>query len=740
MLLNTNGSPLSPPPNAIASPATAHEIASQLERDATTPQERTAAHNVLLKALEADRHAASVGLHLPGLAPARGGGPVAIDGDTLLKSLTANSLKPKGTAIRINHTLDALGEYTGIRDAATLTSKTMAFLEAVSRTPAVQLIIRKRVAQVQRFCRRPRFRGDMGMGIKQREERRQLTGTAAKERDALEDFVLHGGYRYDPSGKLRRRAFDGRPGVWDGNEDILAGGLLNMCGIMTRNALALDWAPVRMEPGNDADAMPVAWFSNADVDAKQIRRTWEKKYVPQIDQSGLPIAYVELEPGSLSGSAGMVCREFPWNRMAVMVRNPRTDFFGLGYGFSETEAALDVLASMILNLKFRAEYFDNNHIPPAIVTLRGQLAGFSDNSLNALRTQLAMKTGNVGAFFKLLYLGLPPGSDNGIEIHPLRNATGAVNEMEYAHSDFQALMTLLCALFLIDPAEVGFKNDGGADNVLSESDPESRLVHSKESGLEPLLTAISDFINTHIIQFLNPDFEFVWHGLTSNTMQTDEKAAQARWQLGDTANELKDAMDRPRDMHAKDVNLWTKTSRKFKQEAYATPEEWHDAVDTKYEKEFEAKYGDEADAWSTAWDEPSGSPEMMRTIEADKQELAGAKAQQKQVQELIEQGHSPEEAKKLAAQNAMMAQAGMPGQGDPAQGGADPQEDGGPLSRIPRDGDGSQQNAGSPFDTDALKAPEDDTDPYQIEEEPSAPMRKSQTSQPTERVIRIVRV
>lgn len=767
------------PVNALASPYTALEIADTLEKQATTIEERTVAHSLLQQAFEADKRGRALGLSLPGLTADLGGGPTCIDGDALLKSMAANSLKPKPTPVRVNYTLDALGEYTGIQDAATLTSRTMAFLEAVSRTPAVQLIIRTRVAQAQRFCRRSRFKGDIGLGIRQIEERRQLTGAAARERDALEDFVLHGGYRFEPNGQLRRRDFDGQPGVWDGAGQVLAGGLHQTVGIMVRNALGLDWAPVRFEPGGDENAMPVAWFSNADVDAKQIRRTYEHKYVPQIDRSGLPTAFIELEPNS-SVSAGMVRREFPWNRMAVMVRNPRTDFFGRGYGFGETESALDLLASMILNLKFRSEYFDNNHIPPAIVTLRGQLAGFNDNSLSALRTQLAMKTGSAGAFFKLLYIGLPPDEKAGLDIHPLRNATGAVNEMEYAHSDYQALMTLLCALFLIDPAEVGFKSDNAGGSTLQEADPESRFEHSQDKGLVPLMTAIADFFNKHIIQFLNPDFELFWHGLDHNQVENDNAIAQARLALGDTPNEVKDQQDRPRELHAKDTVLWAKTSRKFAQTPELTPEEWRDKVDATYEKEFEKKYGDEIDAWSSAWDEPSGNPSMMGTISEEKKDLAAAKAQQSAVADLIAQGHSPEEAKALAKQNAMnAAMGGQPGMGDPNAG------DGGPLSQIPQDGGsgaapggpGGQPGQSSPFDLDAQSGQpqqatpqqaqpqeepdEDKDDPYEIEDAdeddrfgvPRSKLNKSFSTvaqlppappsappAPRERVIRIVRI
>lgn len=693
--------------NAVADPLTVVEIAEQLQAEAQNSGDHTVANSLLQQAYEADRRGVGLGLHLPGL-PASNSGPLCIDGDNLMKSLAVNSLKPQATPVRINHTLDALGEYTGIRDGATLTSRTMAFLEAIARTPAVQLIIRTRVAQAQRFCRRPRFKGDIGFGIRQIEERRQLSGAAARERDALEDYVLHGGYRFEPGGALRRRAFDGRPGVWDGNERVIAGGLQSLTGLMVRNALAFDWAPVRMEPGRDEAAMPISWFGNCDIDAKQIRRTYEEKYVPQIDRSGLPIAFVELEPGTSSAAGSMVSREFPWNRMAVMVRNPRTDYFGLGYGYSETEAALDILASLVLNLKFRAEYFDNNHIPPAIVALRGQLSGFNDNSLSALRTQIAMKGGGINAFFKLLYLGLPADEKAGLEIHPLRPAIGAVNEMEYAHSDFQALMSLLCALFLIDPAEVGFKGDGGAQNAMQEADPESRLEHSQDKGLVPLMEAIADFLNKNILQFLNPDFEFVWLGLYPNAGENDAHA-QTLWAMGYTANEIKDQQDRPRDLHAKDTVLWAKISRKWAPDQFDTPEEWRDKVDGAYEKEFIKKYGEEIEAWSTAWDEPGGSPSLMQTIGAEKAELQGAKAQQAQIGDLVKQGYSLEQAKQLARQSAMGGGANE-GQDDGQMLG-----DGGPLAQIPRGANGGQDDgqkdgqkdgqnaafAASPLDADA---------------------------------------
>lgn len=89
--------------------------------------------------------------------------------------------------------------------------------------------------------------------------------------------------------------------------------------------------------------------------------------------------------------------------------------------------------------------------------------------------------------------------------------------MEFAKWQ-EYLIKLACALYIIDPSEVGFPSGQSSESQpMYESSNASRLKFSKDKGLNPLLKFIEAKINKYIVSQLHSDFEFKFVGIDADT-------------------------------------------------------------------------------------------------------------------------------------------------------------------------------------------------------------------------------
>jgi len=86
-------------------------------------------------------------------------------------------------------------------------------------------------------------------------------------------------------------------------------------------------------------------------------------------------------------------------------------------------------------------------------------------------------------------------------------------DMEFSNWQ-EYLIRLSCALYKIDPKEIGFDLGSGKGGTTYESKQEYKFKYSKDKGLYPLLKFYQRKINKMIIGPLSNDkYEFVWTGI-----------------------------------------------------------------------------------------------------------------------------------------------------------------------------------------------------------------------------------
>jgi intein/homing endonuclease len=116
---------------------------------------------------------------------------------------------------------------------------------------------------------------------------------------------------------------------------------------------------------------------------------------------------------------------------------------------------------------------------------------------------------------------------NGVQTHnshkvPIINAdklnfipTHVPNsDMEFSkYQEF--LIKISCALYKIDPSEIGFPMSGNANGTsgLGGDSTAEKLKYSKDKGLKPLLKQYQYWLNKYIVWQIDPDFELEFQGI-----------------------------------------------------------------------------------------------------------------------------------------------------------------------------------------------------------------------------------
>jgi len=109
------------------------------------------------------------------------------------------------------------------------------------------------------------------------------------------------------------------------------------------------------------------------------------------------------------------------------------------------------------------------------------------------------------------------------------------------------LTKLICAVYGIDPVEINFIFQSGGRNgsMFAHRPNQAEVTESKDKGLRPLVDHIADSINIHIIQELEPDFEFAFTGLDAKAEDKEREARLQEVTKYKTVDQIRAEMDDP---------------------------------------------------------------------------------------------------------------------------------------------------------------------------------------------------
>jgi hypothetical protein len=210
-----------------------------------------------------------------------------------------------------------------------------------------------------------------------------------------------------------------------------------------------------------------------------------------------------------------VVAEFAPEEMLFGVRRPRTDIEALGYGYPEILDLIEIITAFLWGFQYNAAYFRQGINAKGFLFVRGSM---NQQQLNEFKRDLQTMATGVGQAHRVPILN-PTGADAQVQWVSLGQQQ---RDMEYREW-MNWLMKVTCALFLIDPMEIGFHFGAeGQRGSVYQASPEARVTLSKDKGLRPLLRSIETWINHWIVERINPDFELRFTGI--GDYQEDERA------------------------------------------------------------------------------------------------------------------------------------------------------------------------------------------------------------------------
>lgn len=379
-------------------------------------------------------------------------------------------------------------------------------LKSMSKTPIINAIIRTRISQLASFAEPQKDEFSVGYKIR----RKKVPGVKIDENSKADQKKI-----YELT-KFVENCGDGD--VW-GSDDFDT-----FVRKFMRDSLTYDQGTMEVVRNKKGD---ITEFHSVDASTIRVADDYDnEKYnsqgiEPPKQVKGYYPTHVQIYNNNVQAEF------YPWE-MCFGIRNPSSNIYNYGYGISELEELVSIVTSLLWGEEYNRNFFKQGSAPKGILRVNGN---FSDARLAEFRQQWNATIRGVQNSWKTPVLE----ADKVDWIDLQRNN----RDMEFTNW-IEFLIKISCAIFTIDPSEVNFPLQGGAnDNPLFEGNNESRIKHSRDKGLYPLLKFLQARMNKFIISQKDPNFEFVFVGLDSMTPKEQAEYDEILLRTRKTTNELR---------------------------------------------------------------------------------------------------------------------------------------------------------------------------------------------------------
>lgn len=371
-------------------------------------------------------------------------------------------------------------------------------LRNMAKVPAIAAIINTRLNQVARFSRRPRFEGDLGFKIGFKNPQQKMSKAAQQRAFQLEEFFLKTGSWSNPQRNDNFNQFLRR---------------------ITRDTLTLDamaWENVLTRAGEvtdifAVDAATIELLPTAPVSAAYTAPEYQK--TTDYNEPD-PITYVQRVEGRIAA-------EYSRKELAYCIRNPRTELEYSDFGMSELENLVEIVTGIINGVRYNTSYFSYNSLPQGVLEFIGK---YEDEDFEAFERHWKNLTSGAQGKWAVPVMGMEEGS--GFKFTPFKSSNQDMQFNEF----LEFLFNISCAVYQIDPNEVGFKSWTSSSGMSQSDNTKEKIDSSKDKGFVPLMHFLSDAFNQNIIDLIAPEFAFYWTGLD------DEEEKRKAERLKDDVN------------------------------------------------------------------------------------------------------------------------------------------------------------------------------------------------------------
>lgn len=409
-------------------------------------------------------------------------------------------------------------------------------LRRMAAAPPISAIIKRRCDDAEDFCHPEENPYLPGFKVRMRNRKASPSRAALRMIDELERFVLQGGVVEDMRQIQVRDSFPAfvKKVVRDS---------------LTYDQLCFEVVPSRL--ARLGGGFRPARFVAAPAHTIRIANTSQDGHaLPDDDFETARFVQVYDD---------VVVNEYRPSEMCFAVRNPRSDLEFVGYGYSELEMLVTIVTAWLNAFEYNRRFFSQGAGIPGILNLKGQAV--NEKIMRAFKRELQMLTTGAQNAHRM-----PVTSAEGMEFINLHSTN---REMEY--SAWMDLLTkLACALFSMDPAEIGFNfGNTGQTSSMGQANQVEKIGESRERGLKPLIRFLFSQLNRFVIWQIDPDFEIVAQGLRSNSEAEDLDLDKKRAETYMTVDQIRARYDQPPMEEGKGKCILNPTWLQFSQAAAA---------------------------------------------------------------------------------------------------------------------------------------------------------------------------
>ena len=209
---------------------------------------------------------------------------------------------------------------------------------------------------------------------------------------------------------------------------------------------------------------------------------------------------------------------YPWE-LGYGIRNKTSNVLRNGYGCSELETLMEIVTWVLWGMQYNGNFFKQGSQPKGFINVKNQ--NIDGGTLNEFRQEWKQTMSTVYNSHKIPVI-------QGIDLEWI-DLQQTNRDMEFTEW-IKFLMVLVCAVYRMDPSELGFQFQDAARVWGSEGQRE-RLDHSKQKGLTPLLIFYQNILNKYIISEIDDRLELVFTGIEiedeATQVDLDKKKSEA---------------------------------------------------------------------------------------------------------------------------------------------------------------------------------------------------------------------
>lgn len=382
-------------------------------------------------------------------------------------------------------------------------------LNIMGRQSIVKAVKVRRESQIVAFCRPQKDQFSTGFVINKIDDT-EITEIEKKEIKAIEKLILN-------CGVSEYKTLDKEGNVVTKTRK---GSFRKLFKVLTDYSLTYDHAPFEIVRNRKGE--PMYWHTLDALTIKQADSFIEERYTGSREQKdGKYPKWVQI-----INEIEHAC--FYEDECEVIIRNPQENIYNYGYGRSELEDLLSVVADIINALKHNSKAF-SEILGDRIINIKGEESrGRLQEFRQLVRATLMGAANSHGS--------LVTAHEKGMEMIKLSENN---KDMEYSQW-IRICVGILCSLYVMAPEEINWESIKLSSAGLGEKSNEKLLKMSRDIGLRPLLEAFEDSFNHQILPYLyGGKYEICFAGLNAETQEEYQKRVGERLKTDTTINEIR---------------------------------------------------------------------------------------------------------------------------------------------------------------------------------------------------------